>query len=71
MEFTELKRILKATDGNLGSHIATLEKAGYIEVTKDFANKKPRTRAKLTTQGRREFNSHVSYLREILSVSSE
>jgi DNA-binding MarR family transcriptional regulator len=66
MEFTQLKTILKATDGNLGAHIATLEKAGYVRVAKDFVEKKPRTRIGLTKTGRKAFNAHVAYLRAIL-----
>lgn len=66
MEFTQLKTILKATDGNLGAHIATLEKAGYARIDKDFVGKKPRTRIGLTKAGRKAFNTHVAYLRSIL-----
>ncbi len=65
-EFSKLKALLKATDGNLGAHIATLENAGYIAVEKDFADKKPRTRASLTPAGRRAFEGHVAYLRELI-----
>ena len=66
MEFTHLKSVLEATDGNLGAHIATLEKAGYVRVEKDFVGKKPRTRIGLTKVGRKAFNAHVAYLRSIL-----
>ncbi len=66
LEFVRLKEILKATDGNLGAHIATLEKAGYIAVEKDFNGKKPRTRVQMTKEGRRAFARHVTYLREVL-----
>ncbi|TIW41653.1 MAG: transcriptional regulator [Mesorhizobium sp.] len=30
LEFTRLKAIVNATDGNLGAHIDTLAKAGYV-----------------------------------------
>jgi DNA-binding MarR family transcriptional regulator len=66
LEFTRLKDIIKATDGNLGAHLATLENAGLISVTKDFASKKPRTRVAMTRAGRKAFAEHVSYLRDIL-----
>ena len=66
LEFMRLKRITGATDGNLGSHLATLEKAGYVQLVKDFAGKKPRTRVGLTLAGQRAFQSHVTSLREIL-----
>lgn len=69
IDFVELKQLSKATDGNLGSHLATLEKAGYISIDKDFVGKKPRTRVSITREGRRAFEQHVSYLRDILEGS--
>jgi DNA-binding MarR family transcriptional regulator len=66
IEFTRLKTLLKATDGNLGAHLTVLETAGYIEIAKDFVGKKPRTRITMTRPGRRAFERHVAYLRDIL-----
>ena len=66
IEFSRLKALLKATDGNLGAHIGTLENAGYITVEKDFADRKPRTRVSLTAAGRTAFAGHVAYLRELI-----
>ena len=71
IEFTRLKSILKATDGNLGAHLNTLEAAGYIKVVKDFEGKKPRTRVGMTSAGRLAFDSHITYLRTIIEGSSE
>src|SRR5882757_4545078 len=66
IDFVKLKQLSKATDGNLGAHLTTLEKAGYISIDKDFVGKKPRTRISITREGRRAFEQHVSYLRDIL-----
>src|ERR1700677_2680804 len=71
LEFTRLKAILKATDGNLGAHIGTLETAGYVAVEKDFVDKKPRTRISMTSAGRRAFDDHVGYLRGLLDGAAE
>lgn len=71
LEFTRLKAILKATDGNLGAHIATLEGAGYVAVEKDFVDKKPRTRISMTSAGRQAFEAHVGYLRALLDGGAE
>jgi len=70
LEFVELKGLLEATDGNLGTHLATLEKAGYVLSEKDFVGRKPRTRVKLTPEGRRAFDQHVAYLREVLASAA-
>jgi DNA-binding MarR family transcriptional regulator len=66
IEFTRLKSIVEATDGNLGAHLSTLEQAGYIHIEKDFVAKKPRTRVALTRNGRKALVQHVAYLRDIL-----
>ena len=43
LEFSKLKKLTGATDGNLGAHIETLAKAGYVRVDKAFVGKKPQT----------------------------
>jgi len=68
--FTELKEITGATDGNLSIHISKMEESGYIEVYKDFFNKKPRTRYSLTTKGKNEFINYVNTLENILKQYS-
>lgn len=70
LEFQELKSLLGATDGNLGTHLATLEGAGYIAIEKDFVGKKPRTRAAITRAGRRAFEQHVDYLRDVINAGA-
>ena len=66
IEFVRLRAIVNATEGNLGAHITTLEKAGYVTVEKDFHNNRPRTRVSMTKQGRRSFQAYVEYLKDIL-----
>ena len=66
MEFSELKKLLGATDGNLATHLNALEAAGYVEVTKDFVGRKPRTRVALSAAGRKAFARHVVYLKNLL-----
>ena len=71
LDFTRLKAILETTDGNLGAHLETLSKAGYIAVDKRFEGKRPQTRVKATAAGRRAFADHVAYLKSILDAASE
>ena len=68
IEFVRLKALAEATEGNLGSHIQTLEQAGYVAVEKDFAANRPRTRIALTRQGVRAFEDYVVYLRGIIDA---
>ena len=66
IEFTRLKVLVGATDGNLGAHLETLEKAGYIVIEKRFEERKPQTRVRMSPAGRRAFVEHVAYLRGML-----
>ncbi len=54
-DFIFLMTQLGMTWGNLSSHMTKLEDAEYIEVQKEFLNKKPRTILKLTQNGRKAF----------------
>jgi DNA-binding MarR family transcriptional regulator len=66
MDFTRLRSVVEATDGNLGAHLSKLEGAGYLTIEKSFIDKKPRTRVALTRDGRKALVAHVAYLRDIL-----
>jgi DNA-binding MarR family transcriptional regulator len=66
LEFTRLRAIVRASDGNLATHLNTLEIAGYIAISKDFNGKKPRTRISITPTGRAALRRHTGYLRAIL-----
>jgi len=46
------------TWGNLSSHLSKLEAAGYVEITKEFVERKPHTMVKLTEEGRRAFDAY-------------
>ena len=69
IEFTRLKSLLETTDGNLGAHLETLAKAGYVAIEKRFEGKRPQTRIRATAAGRKAFADHVAYLRAILDNS--
>ena len=66
LDFTFLRDQLDLTDGNLGAHLRRLEDASYVEVTKTFVGRKPRTYVAATPRGRRAFGSHVRALEEVL-----
>src|SRR3974390_467901 len=67
LEFSRLKKLTGATDGNLGAHIETLAKAGYVGVEKAFVGKKPQTTVTATAAGRGAFTRHVAMLQEIIA----
>ena len=67
LEFSRLKQLTGATDGNLGAHIDTLTRAGYVEVTKAFVGRRPRTTVRASARGRAAFTAHVAFLRSIIA----
>ena len=66
VDFNTLKQTLGATDGNLASHMGSLEKAEYIEVKKQFVGKKPQTSYRATLKGRTAFSEHLDALEKLL-----
>lgn len=66
VDFNEMKTLLELTDGNLASHSAALEKVGYIEIKKEFVGKKPKTSYRVTQEGRKAFEQHLSALEQLL-----
>jgi DNA-binding MarR family transcriptional regulator len=67
LDFTRLKGMTGATDGNLGAHLDHLARAGYVEVTKAFVGRRPRTTVKASPVGRAAFARHVAFLKEIIA----
>ncbi len=66
LDFGALRDLLGVTDGNLATHLRKLEDAGYIQVTKTFVGRRPRTYIAITPIGRQAFAEHVQALKEIL-----
>lgn len=66
VEFNILKEMLDVTDGNLASHLASLEKNEMISVEKTFIGRKPNTRYKATAEGKKAFKEHLDYLERLL-----
>jgi len=66
LSFTEMRDTLKMTDGNLTTHIRTLQEAGYVSITKSFQNNRPLTTCSLTAAGKKAFTSYINLLEEII-----
>jgi DNA-binding MarR family transcriptional regulator len=61
-----LQRQTGLTWGNLSSHLSKLEAAGYVEVRKEFLDKKPHTMLRLTDAGRRAFEQYRAHMQRAL-----
>lgn len=66
LSFTDLRAMLQMTDGNLTTHLRTLQEAGYVQVTKSTFNKRPLTTVTLSETGRRAFTEYLGVLEKIL-----
>lgn len=66
LDFNSLKEFLDLTDGNLASHLKSLEKEGFINVNKSFIGRKPNTRYSMTTLGKKAFNDHLDALEKLI-----
>ncbi len=66
LSFTDLRNALNMTDGNLTTHIRTLQEAGYVSVTKSYQNKRPLTTCALTAAGKKAFTGYINLLERIL-----
>jgi DNA-binding PadR family transcriptional regulator len=57
------------TDGNLATHLRSLEEANYITFKKDFIGRKPSTVYKVTEEGKRAFGDHLNELEKFIKGS--
>ena len=66
INFNALKQLIEVTDGNLASHIKSLEDAGYIKVNKGFIGRKTNTTYTATKAGEKAFQQHLSALEKMI-----
>jgi DNA-binding MarR family transcriptional regulator len=66
LSFTELRDALGMTDGNLTTHIRSLQETGYVSVAKSYQNRRPLTTCSLTAAGRKAFREYVNLLEQIV-----
>jgi DNA-binding MarR family transcriptional regulator len=66
LSFTELRDALEMTDGNLTSHLRTLQEAGYVSVSKSYEHNRPLTTSSLTPAGKKAFANYVNLLEQIV-----
>ena len=70
-DFQFLQHQTGMTPGNLSSHLRKLEDAGYVEVTKEFLDRKPHTALKLTRKGREAFKEYRRNVKQFIDKLPE
>jgi DNA-binding MarR family transcriptional regulator len=66
VNFNELKELLNITDGNLASHLKTLEDSEYVKVHKGFIGRKSNTTYSITRAGEKAFKTHLTALEKMI-----
>jgi len=66
VDYNSFKDLLGVTDGNLATHLKSLEKATYINYKKEFVNRKPRTKYHATDAGKKAFEKHIKAIEQLL-----
>lgn len=68
LSFTDLKQMLGMSDGNLSVHAQKLEAAGYIDCTKSFEGRTPRTEYELTKAGRAALDAYLNHMQALIEA---
>lgn len=68
LNFNQLKEIIGVTDGNLASHLKTLEENEYIKVQKGFIGRKTNTTYAVTKAGEKAFKQHLDGLEQMIKL---
>ena len=71
LSFSDLKRLLRTTDGNLSVHARKLEEGGYLTCRKFFQGRIPRTEYRLTAAGRRALEEYLRNMEEVIRIARE
>ncbi len=71
LTFNELKKLLQTTDGNLSVHARRLEEAAYVECSKSFEGRMPKTEYRLTTAGRKAFERYLDHMEALIQAMRE
>ena len=71
LTFSELKELLKTTDGNISVHARKLEEAEYIACAKSFAGRVPKTEYRLTAAGRRALERYLDHMEALIRAARD
>ncbi|MEP7251107.1 MAG: transcriptional regulator [Ginsengibacter sp.] len=68
INFNDLKQLIDVTDGNLASHMKSLEESGYVKVSKGFIGRKTNTTYSVTKAGQKAFQQHLNGLEQMIKT---
>ena len=68
LSFSELKKLLATTDGNISVHARKLEEAGYLACAKSFRGRTPLTEYAITTSGRKALGKYLDHMEALIKA---
>jgi DNA-binding MarR family transcriptional regulator len=71
LSFSDLKKLMNTTDGNLSVHARKLEEADYIACTKSFEGRMPKTEYRLTATGRRALERYLDHMEALIRATRD
>jgi DNA-binding HxlR family transcriptional regulator len=66
VNFNDLKELLDITDGNLASHLKTLEENNFVKVHKGFIGRKTNTTYAISKAGEKAFKDHLEAMEQLI-----
>jgi DNA-binding MarR family transcriptional regulator len=69
LTFNELKSLFDVSDGNLSAHARKLEEAGYLECTKSFEGRRPKSEYRLTATGRKALHRYLEHIEAVIKAT--
>ena len=69
LTFNELKALFKVSDGNLSAHARKLEEAGYIDCSKSFEGRRPKSEYRLTPVGRKALHRYLEHIEAVIKAT--
>ena len=68
LSFSDLKKLLDTTDGNISVHARKLEDAGYVTCEKSFKGRMPLTEFTITKEGRAALERYLNHMEALINA---
>jgi DNA-binding MarR family transcriptional regulator len=69
LTFNELKSLFEVSDGNLSAHARKLEEAGYLQCTKLFEARRPKSVYRITAPGRKALHRYLEHIEAVIKAT--
>lgn len=70
LDFTTLVKRFDVADGAMGVHLRNLEEAGYIDCSRKFVGRRPKSTYRITSTGRRALRRYLETMQQIIDLAA-